>query len=170
MSEPGAPESATPLAVERLEGRVALAAAALEVVKQAHLEICLFSDELDPDLYGEAGFVSALRQFVLRHQRTRVRVLLAHSLRAARGPHALVDLARALPSYIELRELPSEQRAAVDEQLIADGRVLLERASAHSLDARLYRADPMRAREYQRRFDRLWDVSSPAQDLRRLRL
>ena len=162
MSEDSASE------VEIISGRIELAVVARQLVERARTSVCMLTDALDPAIYGSDTFAQAVKNFALISPHSRMRVLASRPAAATRAHHALVDLGRILTSRIEFRELPAERRHLREELLITDSHGLLERQSADSLDARLSRNNPLLGREQQRRFDLLWEESSPAQELRRL--
>ena len=155
-------------APELLSGFKAYAERAREMVAGARYEIALLSQVLDAALYPGTEFSEALQGFVRQHSRARVRVLLHSPADARANAPRVVEVGRALSSFIEFRELLTERRPAIlEEYLIADGRTLLWREERRSLESRLD-FDPMNARLKLKEFDALWNESPPAQELRRL--
>lgn len=151
-----------------VEGLDAYAAAALAAVRGAKREMLLLSLELEPRFYGEAGFVEAAKSFVLLSERAQLRVLLNRTDIARRG-HALVALARRVPSRIEFRELsPERRRERDDELLIVDGRSLLLRRDPRALSGQWLADAPVEGKRARDSFLLLWEESSPAADLREL--
>lgn len=163
MSEP-AP------AITTLTGRLEFLAAARRLIAETSFNASLLTQELDPRVFGDASFADAVKQFLLLRRNARLRVLVVRPQLAVRGPHALVELAHLLASRVEFREFAPEKPAPTQEMLLADGRLLLERSSADSLEASLVLGDPQTARERQRRFDMFWDHALPSVELRRMRL
>lgn len=157
-------------APELLVGFAAYAERAREMVAGARYEIALLSQVLDRRLYVGSEFGEALQGFVRQHARARVRVLLHSPADALANAPRIVEVGRALTSFIEFRELLQERRQAVlEEYVIADGRTLLWREERRSLEARLD-FDPAAARLKLKEFDTFWNESPPAQELRRLGL
>jgi hypothetical protein len=166
------PEDVHPTAeAELLKGMADFAARATQMVSGARTELAILSQELDRRVYGSEIFGEVLRRFVLQHSHTRVRVLVSNT-RAAMGNSArFIEMARALTSFIEFRELmPLRQQTVREEYLVADGRLLLLRETPQDLEARYYGRSPHIARLQLKNFDLLWNESEPAQELRRLRL
>ena len=145
------------------------AARATQMVSGARNEVALLTQELDRRVYGSGIFTESLRRFVLQHSHTRVRILVnATQLAMANSPR-LVEFGRSLTSFVEFRELLSERRQVIREELlITDGRVMLSRESPGDLEAKFYGASPGLARLRMKDFDLLWDESVPAQELRKL--
>ena len=162
------PEQSAPLVT--LTGRIEFLAAARKLVSETRYNASLQSAALDPRIFGDASFADAVKQFLLLQRNARLRVLVAYPQLAVRGPHALLDLGRLMPSRMEFREFAPGRPLPQEELLIADGRLLLERSTPDAMEARLIREDPMTTRERQRRFDTLWDHSVPSAELRRLRI
>ena len=153
-----------------LNGRREFLAAACQLMLDCHHSACLLSQGLDPHVFGEPSFAEAVKQFLLSHDQTRLRVLVVQPQRATQVPHALVELGRRLSSRVEFREFSREQAAHTAEMLITDGRLLLERASDEALEARLIRNDASTARERQSQFDHFWEYALPSPELRQLSL
>lgn len=154
---------------ELLTGAADFAARATQMVTGARMEIALLSQELDRRIYGTEVFGEALRRFVLQHGHTRVRVLVNNTQAAIGNSPRLVELGRALSSYVEFRELlPMRQQSVREEYLIADGRLLLYRETPQDLEAKYYGQSPHLARLQMKSFDLMWNESPPAQELRKL--
>ncbi len=161
-------DSAPPPLVVTLTGHQPLLVAACGLLADCHHDLSLLTQALDPRVFGDASFVEAAKQFLLVRRNARLRVLVAQPQQAMRGRHPLVELGRLLASRVEFREFAPGRPAPMEEMLLADGRLLLERNSADALEARLIRDDPATARERQRRFNLLWDHALPSMELRRL--
>ncbi len=145
------------------------AARATQMVSGARNEVALLTQELDRRVYGSGIFTESLRRFVLQHSHTRVRILVNSTQIAMANSPRLVEFGRSLTSFVEFRELLSQRRQVIREELlITDGRVMLSRESPGDLEARFYGASPGLARLRTKDFDVLWDESVPAQELRKL--
>ena len=154
-----------------LDGRVAFAAKALELVRGARAELLLLSHSLERSLYGSEEFADAVKTFLLGSERARLWVFVSQPQEALRNVPHLVELSRHLSSRFEFRE-PSEQQLAGDgnrsEWLLADRRVLLERRETESLEAQFWAQEPQRGKLRGEAFEILWNEAQPAQELRRL--
>ena len=153
-----------------LEGSAAFAEAAIGLAEAAVRELCLLSYALDSRCYGGAGFAEAVKRLLLSSERSRLRILVNQPRDALQGGCAhLLQLAHRVPSRAEIRELTEEtQQEWRCERLLADARGLLERRAPESLAAQLWSEAPLEGRRMQKEFDKLWEQSTPASELRRL--
>ncbi|WP_051277859.1 hypothetical protein [Solimonas flava] len=166
--QPASPTSAPD--AEILHGTAAYASATLKLITRAHLQLRVFSQELDRRVWSDPGVVELLRSFALRSPHAELRVLLNHPKAAAQRGHRLVELARRLPSRIQLRELAEERRGLGEEYAIADEYALLHKRRHDDLEAYWYAHAPLEARRRRHQFDQLWEESPPARELAELRL
>jgi hypothetical protein len=152
-----------------LEGRAAFAARALELVQAAHGELLLLSDSLERGVYGSEAFAEAIKGFLLRNERVRLKVLVSQPQPAARNIPQLLELARRVSSRVEFRQ-PAETQGEPSrcEWLIADRRVLLERREPESLESQFWAQAPQRGKTRGEEFEALWNEAIPAQELRSL--
>lgn len=154
-----------------LEGHGPFLEHAVRIARESRMELVLLTQALEIRTWGAAPFTDALRAFVLQHERTRVRILVADARQAIAGNSRVVELGRKLSSFVEFREIPDERRAFVrEEYLVGDDRLLLYRESPTQLEGRYYATTPSAARLKRKDFDQLWQESTPAQELRDLKL
>lgn len=145
-------------------------AAAVEVAKVARRALRLLSYDLEPQIYGEPEFIEAVRAIATSGRFASVRVLVQDSARAARDGHRLVELARRLPTFIELRKPHTDHRGLIEAYLVADERALLYRKQADRYEGFVDVDDPLQARRLVREFDQVWGRATPDPELRRLGL
>ncbi|HEY0975546.1 MAG TPA: hypothetical protein VGE57_13710 [Solimonas sp.] len=153
-----------------LNGRVAFVEALGVVAGDATLELALLSYDLDARVFGDESFVEKVQALALRHHRARIRVLVNATERTMHRAHRLVELGRRLTSRIEFRQLPDDEKAVIEEYLVADEKGVLQRDANDRLEARHYAYAPLEARRRLKAFNALWDVSVPARELGELRL
>src|SRR5471032_2478529 len=82
--------------------------ASLKVAKSAQRLLSIFTQDLEPLIYGEEPFLDAIKRLVLARSYAKVRVLLADPSRAMVDNNRFLALARRLTSCIDLRR--SEER------------------------------------------------------------
>ncbi len=158
-------ESEQPLTVaDSVDNR----AAALALVTQARRTIDIFTQDLEPMVYDHQPILDAVRQLALRSRRSRVRVLVKDSRRAVKDGHRLVELARHLSSFVEIRKAHEDVKDAADTFLIADGIGTLHRTLATSYEGTLNFRAPLHARRLEQWFTEVWERSTPDPELRRL--
>lgn len=154
---------------EAAEGRSGFRDAAVRAVAQAQMQIALFSQSLDRDIYGTEEFIAPLTAFLLAHERAQLRVLLRHSAGAALAGHRLVELGRRLSSRIAFRSL-SQERQLEYELLVVDESAVLLRETPQEVTARYWSHAPLLARERLRGFEALWQDATPSAESRSMRL
>lgn len=155
----------------RIESTVELAEALVATLATGKRSACLFSERLEPALYGSPEFEQALRELALTHDRARIRVLVRHADRVlVDGDHRLVNLGRRMPSRIQVLQADEVAREDEREFLVVDNQALVLRTNAGRPDAIARDDDPGLARQTQRVFDRYWEQGLPAPELARLSL
>ncbi len=141
------------------------------MASQAQTEVLILTPDLEPALYDQAGVLEALRALALDQVARRpVRVLLEDAAAPVKRGHRLIELARRLHSAIELRCPPEELIGSEAPCLIVDARGFGRRRTSAREDLTLDFHDAAEARRLRRRFESIWDQSSPHAELRRLHL
>jgi hypothetical protein len=146
----------------------AVRAASIALVGQASQELVVMSRHLDAVLYDNSEFSTALRDFVLQHRRTRVRVLVKQPEPARREGHRLVTLAQQLSSFMEIRVPSNEFHAFNAAFLVADGIGAIYRSMADRYEATVTFGDRQVAMELLRHFDAMWESAQVDPGLRRM--
>lgn len=144
--------------------------AAALLAGQARRRLELFTPDLEPALYEQTPFLDALRQLCLGSPRARVRVLAKDFERAIKDGHRLVEVARRLSSYIELRKVHADYQENNETFLLADDYGLLHRRHAPRFEGMFSCKAPLEVRRLRAFFDEVWDRSEPETGLRRLHL
>ncbi len=159
------------------ETRGELRIAGLEAMRQhscAMAEGCrrrllVYSHRLNPDIYNQGCFVEAVRQLIIRHANTRIRLLVADTTELARGGHRLVQFAQDMASSVEIRRRTPEFDGDLRSFLLADESGYVLRNLWHDLNnARGSYYDPPRVRNLAEEFMQTWEQSEPDPALRRL--
>lgn len=142
--------------------------AALAIAQLARRRLALFTHDLEPQLYGTAEFVAAVKDLALSGRMTEVRILLADSTRATKEGHRLLELARRLSSRIEIRKPHRDYLDLAETFLIADEQGLLYRKLATRWEGFADTHEPLQAREQSKLFDEIWQRSQQDPETRRL--
>lgn len=145
-------------------------AAAVAVAQVARRQLRVLSYDLEPQIYGEPAFIEVARALAVSGRYATVRVLVQDSARAVREGHRLIELARRLPSYIEMRNPHADHRYVIEAYLVADERALLYRKQGDRYEGFADVDDPLEARRLAREFDQVWARATPDPELRRLGL
>ena len=144
--------------------------ACLSMARQATHSVAIVTRDLDSRVYDDADLVESLRQVVLANRRARIRVLVRDSGRAVREGHRLVDLARRLVTFFEIRTPGPEHKDYNSAFFVADGVGVLMRVLADRYEASVSFGDRTQAHELLRVFEEMWSHAKPDTNLRNLRL
>ena len=142
----------------------------LELVSQASKTIDIFTRDMASRIYDNSEFIGALRDLVVRNDKTRVRILVIDPDKSIKHGHRIIELARRLTSSIEIRHVHVDYRADSQSYLIADGRGLLHRKLATRYEAIVNFNNPLLGRELLNHFNEVWQHSQPVLDFKRLHI
>lgn len=153
----------------RIEGLDALRAAAVEVAAGARRELQILSTDLQAWLYDQQPFLDVVRQLVTSGRRPTIRILVLDVDTAVTSGHRLVELARQLSSFIEIRRLDLDDAGLAETFLLADRLAFIRQSVAErGRTAVLAKRAPFEGRELARRFEELWQRALSDPNLRRL--
>lgn len=150
----------------RLEGLDALREHSVRLVAQASRQLCLQTPDLEAPLYDNLDVETAIKRLLLGHPRHQVRILINDSALAMRQGHRLIALAQRLTSNLLIRRPPAD-RQPEGSCLIVDDQALLRRMGS-APNAFVRYGDRAAVKVQQQVFDRLWAISQPDQELRRM--
>lgn len=162
------PEASQAPDFEVIDGIAGFAEQAETLLSGARKSLDVLTQELDRRVYSTDSFLQAARKFVLQNPHVRMRILVHNPLKALAGGNRLIEFGRSLGTFVEFRELSAENKALVEEYLIADGRLLLHRMQPEHRTARLYKNAPHLARLKLKYFDPLWNEAQTVQEFRSL--
>ena len=162
-----AAEDNQPITIER---SAQLAQVALDLVRRSRRTLAMTSRQLDPVVYDQTEFVEAVRQLALRSQHSRIRVIVNDPKSVASRGHRLLELARQLPTFIEIRRFGESHESFNEAWLLADDVGYIRRSHADRYNGIAVLRDRRTTRELLRQFDELWQAALPDAELRRLSL
>ena len=140
------------------------------MAEQARRSLEILTRDLELRVYGAEPFLIAVRKLATTSRVARVRILVREIDGAIRDDHRLIELARRLSSFIEIRCLSEAHRTLNEAMLIADQQGYIHRLAgdlpAGSADFR----NPLQARELLRVFDDAWAHGERDPNLRRLHI
>jgi hypothetical protein len=142
--------------------------ASLKVAKSAQRLLSIFTQDLEPLIYGEEPFLEAIKRLVLARSYAKVRVLLADPSRAMVDNNRFLALARRLTSCIDLRAMSPEYPASAGAFIIADDKALVYRLQADRWDGISDMNDPAVVRRYLNFFDEVWQTSMQESQMRQM--
>jgi hypothetical protein len=147
-----------------------LADAVSHLLRQTRYSLQVYTPDLEPRLYDTADVAAALRRTATASRRADIRLLARDLDPAIKAGHRLIELARKLSSFIEIRLAPTRGELGGDAFVIADRSAVLYRPHAGRPEGELHLHDPRQARLLAGRFQILWDEATTSPDLRRLHL
>lgn len=134
--------------------------ASRRAVTGAQRLLSIFTLDLEPQLYEQAGFLDLIKRFLLSHSFAKVRLLTQRAIPYT-SPHRLAAMRRRLSGHIEIRTLNSQYAARTSGMLIADAKAIVYRAQVGSWDGVAGFNQPPIARLYLQEFDEMWIASVP---------
>jgi hypothetical protein len=180
-SQPANPASLTELDLDalrigadardiRLESRADNQRMAVALVRQAVRTLEIFSHDLEAEIYDQPEFLEGIKTLALRSQHVRIRILLQDTSRVVRDGHRLLEIARRLSSFIEIRKPSHDYREYNEAFMLVDGTGFLHRRIAERYEGIANFRQPLRVRELVNFFDEVWQRAAPHPDLQRLHL
>lgn len=153
-----------------LDGEEAFKEAADTLIEHCEKQLCLFTYDLDHKLFDNLQWIESVSQRLRKHPSHSFRILVHDSYRAEKMGHRLVDLARRLPSYVQIRKIPRDYGENKESFLIADGMHILYRKYYEDYRGFLHiKAIPL-AQQKQSYFDEVWERGKEPTSLRQLSL
>jgi len=156
--------------VKQLSGFTELRSAIYEIARSARHEFALYAPDLATQLTGTAELEAALKDLALFSRRGRIRLLVQDARAAAADGNPLLRLTGALPSRCALQQLCAEDEAEDEVYAFNDNGDSFHQQKTESATGTFVTGSPVTARDFQRRFDPLWERSVPAPDARRLQI
>jgi hypothetical protein len=144
--------------------------AALALIKSARRTLVLFTRDLEPAIFGNVEFATALQRFALRSRYSHIRIAVIDPATAIREGHRLVALARRLPSFIEFRRPGPDHANLPDTFMVVDETGIMYRPLASRYEGFADTSAPLEARKYLKQFAEIWSLAEPEQEFRRLGL
>ena len=144
--------------------------AVTDVARSASRSLSIFTQDLEPEVYDRIEFLDCIKNLILTHKFARVRILLKDPLRTTKEGHRLVELARRFSTFIEVRIVQADYGQHREAFLLADQSGLVYRIDASRWEGIADTNSPRITQRYMEFFDRVWDVSSVAQELRALHI
>ena len=156
--------------VKQLTGFTELRNAVVKIARSARHEFALYAPDLATRLTGTPELETALRDLALSSRRGHIRLLVEDARAAAADGNPLLRLAGTLPSRCSLQQLCAEDEAESEAYAFNDNGDSFHQQTIDSATGTLVSGSPITARDFQRRFDPLWERSEPAPDARRLQI
>jgi hypothetical protein len=144
--------------------------AALQLARGARMHMALFTRDLEPVIYDNQDFATAVQELALRSRYSQIRILVIDPTAAIKDGHRLIELGRRLSSFIEFRRPAPELIHRSDTFMIIDESGLLYRPLAERYEGFADPNNAFEARQHLHEFDAIWEQSEPESEFRRLGL
>ena len=151
---------------ERDENRLANTALA----EQARATLDIVSLDLDKAIFDTIEFYDAVKMLATNSRKAKIRILISDSQKIIKQGHRLLELARRLSSYIEVRVQGKRFKDFNESWLIADATAWIRRPYADRYQAEVDFSAARKLREVLQDFDAMWNEAIHDPNLRRLNL
>ncbi|MFT7688633.1 MAG: GNAT superfamily N-acetyltransferase [Candidatus Azotimanducaceae bacterium] len=142
----------------------------LELCLQARQSIQILSPYLDHKLFDRDPLRKACSDLARLNKYTHVEILLYDPHRVIKNGHTLVELARRLPSSMQIKIVHPELRQLNHEFVIADGQGYVYRQDIEAFEGSANFYDVTEANRLARQFRRSWESGLIDPNLRQLKL
>ena len=144
--------------------------AAIAVTQQCQRTLVIQSYDLDPIIYDNADFIEAVRQVAVNSNRADIKILIEDSRKIVSSGHRIIELARQLSSYIEIRKINIDLKTLSEAFLIADETALIYRRQPQRYEGFVNFNERGRCRLLLADFKDSWEKATPDPELRRLHI
>jgi predicted GNAT family N-acyltransferase len=143
--------------------------ATLQVIATAKRGLCIYSRDLEHNLYAQTDIVEALKQFAIKSRGGLARILVQDPMAARSQPHPLLGLSQRLSSVFQFRTPIDPEDLQYPSAFIASDR---DAYCFRLLDGR-FEGDwspnlPARNKQLVEHFSRVWERSRPCTEFRAL--
>ena len=139
-----------------------------ELVKQARYTLDIVSRDLDHKLYDNDDFVSAVKELATSGPKAKIRILIQDSDKTIKQGHRIIDLARKLTSFIEIRIQGKRFKEFNEAWLIVDNKAWIRRAYADKYPADIDYSATRELKDVAKSFDSMWYEASNDPNFRQL--
>lgn len=143
---------------------------AVALVQSARRYICILSPGLDHAAFDSETLSQALSTLARRSRQTQVRILIADSRDVVNRGHRLLQLARRLPSAIQMQKIVEHPEWKGETVVIRDRDGVLFKPAGSGNDGFYEPSSRASTQRHLELFDELWRFSEEDPELRSLRL
>ncbi len=143
--------------------------ATLQLIEKARRQLCIYSPDLEPALYGNKEFIEAIKQFAINSSGGEAMIIVQDALAVRSQPHPLIDLVQRLPSTFSLRTpVEPDDLQYPSAFVINDRDGYLFRQQSSQYRGVWSPVMPSRNRQLQDDFDSVWQRCRPCTEFRAL--
>ena len=164
------PNETRPSAYKSFDAEFECRAAVLELIASARRTVLILSPNLDQALFATDECVAALSGHARRSRSAKTRILVDDARSVAETAHPLLELARRLPSKVEMRRLPDDTTPLRRSFVVVDDEAVWVQPDSDSYAGWCNPHDRVEARRLVEEFTRLHERSTDDPELRLLSL
>jgi predicted GNAT family N-acyltransferase len=142
----------------------------LEMAGQARKSIRIYSPLLSHDLFDDAELMTICSRLGRRNKFTKIEMLVFNPHRVIKNGHALLNIARKLPSSIGIKVVDPEMRQQYHEYLLIDGQGVIYRGEHDTYEGTARFLDITECNRLGRQFTASWESGLLDPNLRQLRI
>lgn len=142
----------------------------LEMAGQASQSLRIYSPVLDHALYDSQALTDICSRLARRNRYTRIEILVFDPHRIIKNGHALLNIARKLPSSIGIRIVDPEMRQQNHEYVLVDGQGYVYRGEYDTYEGSASFYDVSECNRLGRQFTASWESGLLDPNLRQLRI
>lgn len=144
--------------------------ASVALTKQARRYLDIVSHNLDRKIYDNEEFSDAVKVLATSNPKAKIRLLIHDSETIVKQGHRLIELARRLSSYIEIRIQGKRFKEFNEAWLIVDSKAWIQRPFSDTYVANIDYSAARQLKETSKIFDDMWNEASNDPNLRRLNI
>ena len=126
---------------------------------QAMRQIVVFSPTLTHQIYNSIALAEAISAAIRAFHKLQVKVIICNPQPCISQHHHLVELARQLSSFVEIRRAHDDYLTVSHDYFIADGRAYVYREYFERLTATANYSNPLKAQTDSDQFMGIWEQS-----------
>jgi len=158
--------AAPPATPEIARGEEAIGERIATLAEGSVHEFDVFAPQLDPRWFNTGRLHRALAAFATRHRHNRVRLLIEDTTQAVRDNNRMVELARRLSDFFEIRQVGESDRGLRELFVLADRSAVLHQQDVTRVEALVETGGRRAGAELRSRFQGMWDRSEPIPEVR----
>jgi predicted GNAT family N-acyltransferase len=154
-----------------VDSREQALAETLRLIGDARRELCIYTRDLDPALFGSEAGLEALKQLGVAGRGASVRIVVQDARTAAQRSHRLIALVQRLPSVFALRTPVQDDDLQYPSAFVVnDARGYYFRVLGNRFEGEAVNYAPGRHAQLLEYFNQVWERSEASEELRQLAL
>jgi hypothetical protein len=134
----------------------------------AQRRVWILCESIEDPILTDKENVRLLQELAIRHQRSEVRILLAHDRQQKKGHKPIIELAHKLSSFIQIRKLVQNNSEIREWIYLCDDNSTLLRKKEYGFYGAAHIGNKAIAERSRFQFEHKWQHSVPSMEIRRL--